>query len=186
MTENSDGVNLRVLVARDSMENSENGNSARNENKGELHNSSIVSSPNVAETNETSNNTTDMPTVTDKENATFANAVDVIERNCEAATTVVNNSMWPFLWPCHEDKDGKLVVAMVDCNWNTWDERVASEITHNILAIFYGKKTKKHAPKAGHDMSLVLVHLAKVNSCIFLQFLNFPTVTHHLILTSSI
>ena len=102
------------------------------------------------------------------------------------ASLPVNNSMWPFLWPCYEDKDGKLVVAMVACNWNTWDERVASEITHNILANFDGKKTKNHAPKAGHDMSLVLVHLAKVNSCIFLQFVNFPTVTHHLILTSSI
>ena len=68
-----------------------NSDGATNGEEGELHNTSIVSSPNAAETNDTSNNTTDMPTVTDKDNATFANAWGVIERNCEAATTVVNN-----------------------------------------------------------------------------------------------
>ena len=100
-------------MARDLIENS---SSATNGEEGELHNTSVVSSPNTAEPNNTSNNTTGMHTVTDKENATFNNAWDVIERNCEAATTVVNHSMWPYLWPCHVDKNGKLVVAMVNCN----------------------------------------------------------------------
>ena len=110
-----------------------NNDGATNGDKGELHNTLVVSSPNTTETNDTSNNTTDMHTVMDKENETFINAWDVIERTFKAATTVVNNSMWPYVWPCHVDKNGKLVVAMVDCNWNTWDESVTSEITHNIL-----------------------------------------------------
>ena len=70
--------------------------------------------------------------------------------------------MWLYLWPCHLDKNSNLVVAMVDYNWDTWDDGVASEITHNILANPDGSRTNNHAPRAGHDMSLVLAHLAKL------------------------
>ena len=94
--------------------------------------------------------------------------------------------MWLHLWPCHLDKNDNLVMAMVDCNWNTRDDGVVSEITHNILWNFDGKRTIKHAPKAGHDMSLMLAHLTKVIFFIFLQFVNISTVGEHLILISSI
>ena len=93
----------------------------------------VVSSPNTAGTKDTSRDTTDISMATEKENETFNIAWGFIETNCKTATTVVDNSMWLHLWPCHVDEHDKLVVAMVDCNWNTWDEEVASEITHNIL-----------------------------------------------------
>ena len=75
------------------------------------------------------------------------------------------------------DENDKFVVGMVNCNWNTWNDKVASEITHNILWNSDGTHTKHHVPKAGNDMSLVLAHLTKVNYCIFLQFVNISTVT---------
>jgi len=146
-----------VVVEKNNSDNAANGD------KGELDNTSVVSFPNAAETNDTSNNTTDMHAVTEKENEIFHNAWSVIEKNCQAATTVVNNSMWLYLWPCHLDKNSNFIVAMVNCNWNTWNDGVASEITHNILWNSDGTHTKHHAPKAGNDMSLVLAHLTKVN-----------------------
>ena len=143
----------------------------------ELDNTSVASSPNAAESNDTSNSTTDMHAVMEEYNETFRNAWSVIENNCLSTTTVVNNSMWPFLWPCHLDENNKLVVGMVNCNWNTWNNKVASEITHNILWNSDGTHTKHHVPKAGNDMSLVLAHLTKVNYCIFLHFVDISTVT---------
>ena len=110
---------------------------ATNGEGGILVDTLVVSSPNAAGTNDTSRETTDTPMVIEKENETFNIAWGVIETNCRAATTVVNNSMWLHLWPCHVDNNDNLVVAMVDCNWNTWDESVSVEITHSILANFY-------------------------------------------------
>jgi hypothetical protein len=144
---------------------------------GELDNTSVVSSPNAAERNDTSNNITDMHAVMERENETFHNAWSVIDENYQTATTVVDNSMWLYLWPCHLDKNNNFVVGMVNCNWNTWNDKVASEITHNILWNSDGTHTKHHVPKAGNDMSLVLAHLTKVNYCIFLHFVDISTVT---------
>ena len=160
----------RKLAAALVVKNNDSDNAANGDEE-QLDNTSVVSSPNAAETNDTSNNTTE------KENETFHNAWSVIEKNCQAATTVVNNSMWLYLWPCHVDENGKFVVGMVNCNWNTWNVKVASEITHNILWNSDGTHTKHHVPKAGNDMSLVLAHLTKVNYCIFLHFVDISTVT---------
>ena len=60
-------------------------------------------------------------------------------------------------------------MAMVDCNWNTWDKTVSMQIAHNILANFDGKLTVNHQPKARHDMALFMAYVAKVNSRILLQ-----------------
>ena len=83
------------------------------------------------------------------------------------------------------ERASELIVAMVDCNWNTWDEGVPMEITHNILANFYGVITTDHPPRAGHDMSVILAYSTKVNSSIFLQSVYFCTVNTHSIVPSS-
>ena len=62
--------------------------------------------------------------------------------------------MWLYLCPCHVNKKADLVVAMVDRNWNTWDEPVAVEIMHDILANLDGGLTTDHQPRAGHDISV--------------------------------
>ena len=63
-----------VVVEKNDSDNAANGD------EGELDNTSVVSSPNAAETNDTSNNTTDMHAVMEKENETFHNAWSAIEK----------------------------------------------------------------------------------------------------------
>ena len=72
-------------------------------------------------------------------------------------------------------------MAMVGCNWNTRDEPVSMEITHNILDNCDRGLTTDHQPRARHDMSIVMAHVAKVNSSTIIVFC---TVNKLLILTS--
>ena len=81
--------------------------------------------------------------------------------------------MYLYLWPCYVNEKGHLVVAMVDCNWDTWDKPVSMDITHNIPANFDGALITNHQPRARHDMAIVMAYIAKVNSGIFPQIVSF-------------
>ena len=81
--------------------------------------------------------------------------------NCNQDNFHFNNTMWLYLWPTYT-KDGKIVIANVDCNWNAWNLATGLEITWNIIDNFKGDKTSSHEPVAGHDMSVFLAYVNKV------------------------
>ena len=92
-----------------------------------------------------------------------------VEQNFHTATCVNNNTMWLYLWPCHVNEKQDLVVAMVGCNWNTWDKSVSMKITHNILANFDRELTMDHQTKVGHNVTVLMAYSVKVTTRILLQ-----------------
>ena len=87
---------------------------------------------------------------------------DMISLHTNKKTVCINNTMWIYLYPCHVNKERKVIVSAVNCNWNTHNEKVSQEIAANILLNHDGKSTKNHEPIAGNDMSVLLAHMNEV------------------------
>ena len=87
-----------------------------------------------------------------------------VQTNCNKVNCEINNTMWLFLWPCYINANEELVIANVDCNWNTWKQHVKLEITCNIIINAHGDKTKTHEQRAGHDMAAFLAHVYRVSA----------------------
>ena len=112
-------------------------------------------------------------TPTQMSSTTVNEALKCIQSHCQTEVVSVNNTMWLYLWPVYVNENDNLVISMVDCNWNVWDEKLGLEITLNILNNADGKKTLLHAPSAGHDMTILMAHAYKVCLCNYLHFVFF-------------
>lgn len=81
-------------------------------------------------------------------------------RDCRNVRVTVNNTMLPFLYPLHLNKEGKIVCSITDTNHNVWDTQMHAKIMMTFLDNPYKRSLSEDNVGnryPGEDMEVLLV-----------------------------